>query len=74
VSDRVALRLEFGEGVAGQVRARMSYAFRVFGAVYGHDLLDDVRPKRYNRASRTTAAGTSVRPDCLGASAPDSQG
>lgn len=35
-----ALRLEFGEEVPTQVQARMAYAFRVFAAIYGHQVVD----------------------------------
>src|SRR5215469_7639620 len=35
-----SVRLEFQSGVSSQVRARMSYAFRVFAAVYGYAVTD----------------------------------
>jgi hypothetical protein len=36
----VPLSLEFGEDVPPKVQARMSYAFRVFAAIYGHQVVD----------------------------------
>ncbi|SRR5258706_9464430 len=35
------LRIVFRPGVSRQVKARMSYAFRVFCAIYGHAVTDD---------------------------------
>jgi hypothetical protein len=34
-------RIAFGPGVSTRVRARMTYAFRVFCAIYGHAVADD---------------------------------
>jgi len=39
MSDCIPLTLEFGEEVLPPVRARMSYAFRVFAAIYGHPVV-----------------------------------
>ena len=39
-----SLRLEFGEEVSSVIRARMAYAFRVFAAVYGYEVVDEERP------------------------------
>ena len=35
------IRLQFTEGIAPLVRARMDYAFRVYAAIYGHRVVDD---------------------------------
>jgi hypothetical protein len=43
MSDCLPLRLEFSDEVPCKIRARMSYAFRVFAAVYGHEVLDEDR-------------------------------
>jgi hypothetical protein len=40
MSRRVSLCLEFRGEVPPPLRARMSYAFRVFAAIYGHEVLD----------------------------------
>lgn len=43
MTDQLRLRLEFADEVSSTIRARISYAFRVFAAVYGHEVLDDDR-------------------------------
>jgi hypothetical protein len=40
VNPGIPLRLEFADEVCPKVRARMAYAFRVFAAVYGHEVWD----------------------------------
>ena len=39
MSDCIPLRLEFSDEVPSEIRARMSYAFRVFAAIYGHEVV-----------------------------------
>ena len=40
MNSSLSLGLEFGSEVPSRVRARMSYAFRVFAAIYGHRVVD----------------------------------
>lgn len=39
-NESIAFRLEFGAEVPPKVRSRISYAFRVFAAIYGHEVAD----------------------------------
>lgn len=43
MSDPIPLRLRFSHEVLSKVRARISYAFRVFAAIYGHEVVDQDR-------------------------------
>jgi hypothetical protein len=47
VKQGVGLGLEFSDDVSPRVRARMSYAFRVFAAIYGHPVEAERRPDAF---------------------------
>ena len=46
MNDPIPLRLEFDPEVPSRIRARISYAFRVFAAIHGHEVVDQDGGKR----------------------------